>query len=171
MSGDPEQAAAESAGVAAASVVATAAALVAMVARVSHEWADADAARGQAEALRHRAEMLRAENATSYAAALRALEQPGAVDLGAALERAAEVPLRIAETANDVTLLAKRAAERCDPRVSADALAAASLAAGAAAAAAELVAANLTALEGDARVQRAHSLALSARRVAGTIAR
>ena len=160
---DAERAAAEGAGVAAAGVAGAAAALVEMAARVT----DDPATVGQAQALRRRAESLAARNVTTYAAVLHALQEPGRSDLGAALDRAADVPLQIAETANDIAILAQYVADLCDPHVRADVLAAAALAAGAAAAAAELVAANLTAMEGDERVARAHDLAASARRSAG----
>ena len=158
---DAERVAAEGAGVAAARVVETAATLVAMAAGVSSEWPEAGAVAGQARALQRRATRLAAENAAGYADVLRALEQ-GGDRLGEALTQAAEVPLQVAEAANDVSLLAAYTADRCDPRVRADVVAAGALAAGAAAAAAELVAINLTATEGDERVQRARDLAASA---------
>jgi formiminotetrahydrofolate cyclodeaminase len=164
---DADKLAAESAGVAAAGAAAAAARLVEMAARASEAWPDAQAMAGQAQMLRRRAEELADENARTYATVLRALEQRGSSNLGGKLERAAETPLRIAEVANDIALLAREVAGRCERRVSADALAAASLAAGAAGAAAELVASNLTALEGDERVARANALAASARRSAG----
>src|SRR5438128_1698028 len=137
-----------------------------MAARVSEEWPEAPATVGQALALRRRAEALAVENVRRYADVLRALDRPREIDLGAALSHAADIPLRIAETAYDVALLARHTADLCEPRVRADVLAAASLAAGAAGAAAELVAANLTAIEGDERVARAYELAASARRSA-----
>jgi hypothetical protein len=158
---DVESLAAESAGVAAARVVDAAAGLLAMAAAASPEWPERRGAAGQADALRRRAGRLQSRNAASYADVLRAFDQGGA-ELGAALERAAVVPLLVADAANDVALLASHTADRCDPRFRADAVAAASLAAGAAAAAAELVAANLIALEGDERVERARDLARSA---------
>jgi len=140
-----------------------------MAARASADWPDARAALGQAQALHRRAEALAAENARRYAEVLRALESPGAIDLGAALDQAADIPLRIAETANDVALLAAHSADLCAPHVRADVLAAAALAAGAARAAAELVAVNLTAMQGDERVARAWDLAVAARQSAGTV--
>ena len=76
------------------------------------------------------------------------------------------MPLELAETANDVALLAAYTADRCEPRVRADVVAAGALAAGAAAAAAELVAINLTAIEGDPRVEQARTLAAAAARAA-----
>ena len=158
---DVERVAAESAGVAAARVVEAAAALVAMAAGVSPEWPEAAAVVGQARALARRATRLAAENAAGYAEVLRALEEGGDA-IGAAMVRAADVPLRIAEAATDVSLLAAHTADRCEPRVRADVVAAGALAAGAAAAAAELVAENLTAVEGDERVEHARDLAASA---------
>ena len=165
---DAEQAAAEGAGVAAAGVVGTAAGLVEMAARVSEDWPEARATVGQALALRRRAEGLAVENVRRYADVLRALDHPSEIDLGAALSHTADIPLRIAETAHDVAVLARHAADLCEPRVRPDALAAAALAAGAAGAAAELVAANLTAIEGDERVARAYELADAARRSAAS---
>jgi len=152
-----EQLAAEGAGVITGGVVGAAAALVAMAARHSDEWPEASAVLGQAESLQRRAERLAAENARRYAVVLRAFAGEG--DLGQALDQAAETPLRLAEAANDVALLAVYTAERCEPRLRADVLAAASLAAGAARAAAELVAANLAATAEDERVARAWELA------------
>jgi formiminotetrahydrofolate cyclodeaminase len=167
---DPERAAAEGAGVAAAGVVGAAAALIEMAASVSEDWHEARATLGQARALHRRAEALGAENARRYSEVLRALAEPGQSDLGAALDHAADIPLRVAETANDVVLLARHSAELCAPHVRADVIASAALAAGAAAAAAQLVVVNLTALEGDERVARARDLADSARRNAGSAA-
>jgi len=141
-----------------------------MAASVSEDWDEARATIGQARALHRRAEALGAENARRYSEVLKAFAQPGQADLGAALEHAAEIPLRVAEAANDVVLLARHSAECCAPQVRADVIASAALAAGAAAAAAELVVVNLTALEGDERVARARDLADSARRNAGSAA-
>ena len=64
-------------------------------------------------------------------------------DLGTLLERAAQIPLDIAESAVDVASLAAVVAERGDQALRADAVAAALLAQGAARAAATLVEVNL----------------------------
>jgi formiminotetrahydrofolate cyclodeaminase len=158
---DFERLAAESAGVAAARVVEIAAAVLSTAARMSAGWAEAAAVAGQADSLRRRATRLAAENAPVYAVVLRAFEQ-GGDRLGQALDEAAEVPLRVAEAAHDVVLLAAHSADRCEPQARADVIAAGALAAGAAAAAAELVASNLTAMPGDERVERARDLATAA---------
>jgi formiminotetrahydrofolate cyclodeaminase len=155
---DAERVAAEGAGVASAQVVETAAALVAMAAGISPDWDEANGVAGQAATLQRRSQRLAEENARVYATVLRAFDAGGA-GLGEALTQAAEVPLELAETANDVAMLAAYTADRCEPRVRADVVAAGALAAGAAAAAAELVAINLTASEGDPRVEHARTLA------------
>ena len=87
-------------------------------------------------------------------------------EIGRAFARAAEPPLEIARVAADVAELAAQLAEGGDPRVRADAIAAAALAAGAAHGAVALVAVNLTALDGDPRVAEARELADNARRSA-----
>ena len=83
-------------------------------------------------------------------------------DLGLALERAAEVPLEIAEAAVDVASLAALVAERGEQALRADAVAAAVLALAAARAAATLVEVNLGTTASDERVTRARDLAGSA---------
>src|SRR5215471_10253920 len=125
---DAEQVAAEGAGVASAQVVETAAALLAMAAGVSPDWDEANGIAGQAAALRRRSQRLADENAAAYAAVLRAFDE-GGDGIGDALTQAAEVPLELAETANDVALLAAYTADRCEPRVRADVVAAGALAA------------------------------------------
>jgi formiminotetrahydrofolate cyclodeaminase len=163
------------AGSVAAVVAALAAALVAHAARscvsrsTGTEWPEAGAAAAQAEALRDRLEPLVHVDAEVYGAAVVALDG-GSSDagVGAALARAAETPLLIAEAAADVALLAVETACRCDPRRRTDVEAAGRLAAAAAHAAAELVAANLTALEGDPRVRRARAAAADAARALAT---
>jgi formiminotetrahydrofolate cyclodeaminase len=82
--------------------------------------------------------------------------------LGRTLDRAAEVPLAIAEAACDVALLAAHAAERGDGEVRADAVTAALLAHGAARAAAHLVEVNLTSAVDDDRVRRVQDLVRTA---------
>ena len=83
-------------------------------------------------------------------------------DLGPLLERAAQIPLEIAEAAVDVASLAAVVAERGEQALRADAVAAALLAQGAARAAATLVEVNLGTTSSDARVTRARDLAGSA---------
>jgi methenyltetrahydrofolate cyclohydrolase len=154
-------------GSVAALVTAAAAGLLAKVARSSGEgWPDAPGIAAQAEALRDRAAPLAQADADEYEAALCAQsddsqEQGERRDfmLGRAFARAAEPPLEIAAVAADVSRLSVTIAERCDPALRADAVAAALLSGAAAAAAAELVAVNLTASAADERVLRARRLA------------
>ena len=89
--------------------------------------------------------------------------------LARALDRAADCPLAIAETAADTAALAAVAADRCVPRHRADAVAGAALAEGATRAAALLVETNLLSVPGDDRVVRARAAveeAATARRLA-----
>lgn len=157
-----------SSGSAAALVGAMAAAVVAMSARASDEWDETGGAAAQANALRARLTSQAREDASVYAAARQQLElsRTGGGDdfhLETSLAKAAEVPLRIAETACDVALLAELVAARGDPDTGPDAAAATALAAGAAAAAAHLVAINLGATPEDARVRLARAAAEAAR--------
>jgi len=154
-------------GSVAAVVVATAAGLLAKVARSSGEdWLEAPGIAAQAEALRDRAAPLAQANADEYEAALRLRGDDGEEAgerrdfvLGRAFARAAEPPLEIARIAADVVRLSVTVAERGEPALRADAIAAALLAAAAADAAAELVAVNLTASADDQRVLQARRLA------------
>jgi formiminotetrahydrofolate cyclodeaminase len=154
-------------GSVAALVTAAAAGLLAKVARSSGDgWRDAPGIAAQAEALRDRAAPLAQMDADEYEAALHAQsddshEQGERRDfmLGRAFARAAEPPLEIAAIAADVSRLSVTIAERGEPALRADAVAAALLSAAAAAVAAELVAVNLTASVADERVLRARRLA------------
>jgi methenyltetrahydrofolate cyclohydrolase len=158
------------AGSAAALVAATAAAVAAVAARASLEsWREARAAVAQADALRGRAVALAAEDAEAVEAFIAARKLGGEVPpeqrdfrLGRTLERAADVPLSITETACDVAILAGHIAGRCRGDVRADAVAAAFLAHGAARAAAHLVEVNLAAGGDSARVKRARDLVRAA---------
>lgn len=154
------------AGSVAAVVAGLAAGLVRMAADASREtWPEAGAVVAQAAALRDRLEPLAELDAETYTVALRTIEERlGDAAILAALTRAADAPLRIAEAAADVAALAAHAAERCELRLRADVTAAGTLAAAAASAAAELVAVNLTAVEDDPRVERARAAAASAAR-------
>ena len=89
-------------------------------------------------------------------------ESGGDESLRDALERAAGVPLEIAEVAVDVAALAAVVAERGDQAMRADAVSAALLAEAAARAAATLVEVNLGTTSSDERVARARDLAGSA---------
>ncbi len=154
------------AGSAAAIVVAMAAGLVTMVARASKDhWPEAGGAVGQAETFRARVQPLAQADAEAYAEALSALRGREQLEeryrdqkLQAALERAAEIPLRIAEAGSDLACLAALLVEHGNPEVRADAAAASVLAEGGARAAAKLVEINLGATEDDARVRHVRSL-------------
>src|SRR6266571_3775758 len=122
------------AGSVAALATALAAGLLGQVARASGaEWHEAGAIAAQAEALRERATRLAEENAKEYVAALtaRAESAPASEQrdfaLGQAFARAAEPPLRIAETAADVAQLALVVVRGGDPSLRADAATAAAL--------------------------------------------
>ena len=145
------------AGPLAAEVAGRAASLLRELAR---EFAD-DAAAAQAESLRLRAEGLAQADAEAYADATRRLHgrEGRDTELGRALDEAAEVPLRIAETAADVAELAAALAGRVAADTLPDLAGAALLAAGAARTAAHLVEVNLAVAAGDGRLARARSAA------------
>lgn len=151
-------------GSTAALVVAMAASLVAKAARRSPEWPEAGGAAAQAISLRARAGELALADARVYREALEQLGRREGVDhlLAGALERAADVPLRIARVGADVAALAREVCERCDPAVRPDVIGAGTLAAGAAQAAARLVEANLGAAGDDPRAHEANAYAEAA---------
>jgi formiminotetrahydrofolate cyclodeaminase len=161
-------------GSAAALAVAMGAALLAMSARISiGEWDEAEACAAQAEMLRARAAPLAHADAEAFATVLRLRrERASDLELGLAYDRAAELPLRIAEVGTDVAELAAYATPRVDPKVHGDAAAAAALGHAGASIGAHLVAINLASHEGDERVVRAGVLAdaaaHAARRAAAT---
>jgi formiminotetrahydrofolate cyclodeaminase len=145
-------------GTAAALVAAMAAGLVAKVGKVSSDWEDGQAVAAQARALRLRLALLAHADTEAYGAALAAMRLPRELPqrqrdeiLGRTLERAADVPLAIADAAADVADLAATAAANGKPRLVPDAVAAAELADGAARAAALLVGVNLATGPEDAR--------------------
>jgi formiminotetrahydrofolate cyclodeaminase len=142
--------------------VATAAAVTAMAARVSKN----NGLVAQAEALRARTAPLAQLDADTYEQALVARDTAKELpqehrdfEIGRAFARAAEPPLDIARAAADVAELAEELARSGDPRIRADAIAAASLAAAAARGAVAMVEVNLTAVEGDPRVGEAERYA------------
>jgi methenyltetrahydrofolate cyclohydrolase len=145
-----------------------------MAARFSREhWDGAGGAVAQAEALRVRATPLAREDAEAYEAVLQAMRTPKDIEpevrdtlIGETLSRAAEVPLRIAETAADVADLGATIAENGNPNLRGDAAAAALLADAATRVAANLVEINLATTEADERIGRARSLAQNARAAA-----
>jgi formiminotetrahydrofolate cyclodeaminase len=161
-------------GSVAAFVTAAAAGLLAKIARSSGDrWPEAPGIAAQAESLRDRAAPLAQADADEYEAALKTVFAAGEESgerrdfaVGSAYARAAEPPLRIAETAADVARLSVTVARNGDPSLRADAAAAGGLAAAAARAAAELVAVNLTASPDDERVVHAQSCAKEAARAA-----
>ena len=135
----------------------------------------------QALALQDRAAPLAQVDAEAWdnaSAALRAAADPeGPVQsrgaLEHALDRAAAIPLEVAELGADVAALAAVVAEHGEPGFRADAAAAAALAAGGARAAAHLVEVNLAMRTGDPRLEQARgseqAAADSARRVLASI--
>lgn len=152
-------------GSAAAVTVAFAAGLVAMVARGSSETAGLAA---QALVLQDRIAPLAEADAKAWEDALAALDaaatgtEEGDVDqrdrrLERRLERAAAIPLEIAEIGADVAELAEAVGVSGDPAHRADAVAAAALAAGGARAAAHLVEVNLAVRTGDEQLERARA--------------
>jgi formiminotetrahydrofolate cyclodeaminase len=153
-------------GSAAAVTVAMAAGLVVMVARASKDyWAEAGGAIGQAETFRARVEPLAEAGAEVYKDALTILRRREEVSeryrdqtLRDALERSAEIPMRIVEAGCDLACLAALLVENGNPEVRADAVVACVLAEGGARAAATLVETNLGATQDDARVRRVRSL-------------
>jgi formiminotetrahydrofolate cyclodeaminase len=158
-------------GSVAAVVVEMAASLAAMAARFARQhWDGAGGALAQAEALRARAAPLAQEDAEAYEAVLTAMRMPRDLEaevrntlIGDTLSRAADAPLRIAETAADVAELGATLAEEGNPNLRGDAAAAAILSEAAARAAANLVEINLATTETDERIGRARELAHAAR--------
>ena len=155
-------------GPAAALVVALVTGVVETAARESTDtWEEAQAVVAQAIALRGRAFRLAREDVEAHGAASAALDAAtetgaskgaGDAQLGAALTRAADVPLRIAEAAADAAALAALAAERARPEVRADAAGAAVLAGGVVRAATHLIEVNLATARDDARLEQAQAV-------------
>jgi methenyltetrahydrofolate cyclohydrolase len=149
------------AGSAAAITIALAASLVAKVGRHSRDsWADGAGVAAQAIELQNRCRTLEREDTRAWSQALSALRGPNGTetqspDLAAALGRAADLPLAIAETGADVAALARLAAERGDGSLRGEAAAAAVLAHAGARAATHLVVLNLATRPGDERCGRA----------------
>jgi formiminotetrahydrofolate cyclodeaminase len=157
------------AGAIAALSAASAAALVELAARATdtEAWPEAAGAAAQAHKLRERLVPLARRNAEAYQTAVAQLRDRGDdFALGEALARAADLPLEIADHAENVAALAAEAAARAHPEVRADAAAAAALALGAAWAAAKLVEVNLAMHEDDPRLARARRIAAGATKTA-----
>jgi methenyltetrahydrofolate cyclohydrolase len=150
-------------GAVAAITVAMAAGLVAMAGRFSLErWEDAADVVERADALRHRVAPLAPADSQAFEEVLTAMRLPKDLEpevrnaaIGHALARAAEIPLEIAKEAAEVAVLGALAAERGNPNLRGDAVAAAILAEGGARVAANLVAINLGTTEKDERITRA----------------
>jgi len=155
------------AGAIAALNAAAAAALVELAARETsaEEWPEASGAAAQARRLRERLVPLARKDAEAYQAAVAKLKESGDdYALGEALAHAADIPLEIADHAENVSGLAAEAAARATPDLRADAAAAAALALGAAWAAAKLVEVNLAMQDDDPRLARAREIAAGATR-------
>jgi methenyltetrahydrofolate cyclohydrolase len=153
------------AGAIAALNAAAAAALVELAARASslNEWPEAAGAAAQARRLRDRLVPLAREDTEAYQQAMAKLQERGDdFALGEALAKAADIPLEIADHAENVAGLAAEAAGRATPDLRADAAAAAALALGAAWAAAKLVEVNLAMHSDDPRLARARAIAAGA---------
>ncbi|HET6696415.1 MAG TPA: cyclodeaminase/cyclohydrolase family protein [Gaiellaceae bacterium] len=160
-------------GSVAAFVTEMAASLAAMAARFAHDWDGAAGAVAQAETLRHRAAPLAAEDAVAYENVLTAMRMPQDLEsevrntlIGETLSRAADIPLLIAETANDVAELASEIAVAGNPNLRGDAAAASLLASSAVRVATNLVVINLSTVEGEDRIERARALVRSSERAA-----
>jgi formiminotetrahydrofolate cyclodeaminase len=148
-------------GSASAAVVAAAAALLEKCARLSaRRWTGAVEAQEQAHALRLHAEELVEEDLHAYLAYVDAMRSGAGVD--AAHSRTVDVPLDVVRAAAGVTELADRLATNGNPRLRADALAAAILAAAAAKTGAMLVGVNLEPASRDRRLVEARRLARTA---------
>jgi formiminotetrahydrofolate cyclodeaminase len=157
------------AGAIAGLTAAAAAALVELAARATtaEQWPEAAGAAAQARRLRERLVPLARQDADAYQAAVAKLkERDDDFALGEALARAADVPLEIADHAENVSALAAAAAAHATPDLRADAAAAAALALGAAWAAAKLVEVNLAMHADDPRLARAQQIAAGATRTA-----
>lgn len=155
-------------GTAAAVSAAMAAALVTMVARGSESWPDGVGIAAQAKALRARLMILGEDDATVFGQVLATMRDHSGTReqrdfaLGAALVRAAEVPLRIGEAAADVAELAALAAIDGAPHLRPDAAAAAVIAEAAVRAATHLVEINLAVIPGDRHSESAARLSAAA---------
>jgi formiminotetrahydrofolate cyclodeaminase len=153
-------------GASAAIVVSIAAALVVGCARAaSDHWDGAEGVLAQAETLRSRSAPLASEGAKAYARARMLLGTRRETDrdpLADALDAAALAPLRMAEVAADVALLAVELCEHGRPELAADAASAAALAAAASSIGRHLVAVNLLTHSSDEYMVRANAAVAAA---------
>ncbi len=142
-------------------MVATAAALLEKCARLSaRTWIGSAEALGEAHALRLRSEELVEEDVHAYLAYVEAARS--GVGLDAAHAATVDVPLDVLRAAAGVSELADRLATNGNPRLRADAVAAAFLAGAAAETAAMLIRENLSPTSRDRRLVEARSLARAA---------
>ncbi len=155
-------------GASAALATALAAALAEMAARFADESAAAAELVGAADRLRERAAGLADADVEAYGDFVRARRER-ADDLGAALDRAVQVPIDVASTAAEVGRIARGLADDGNPRLRGDAATACWLAAAAAQSAAVLVAANLARTPDDPRIAEARDLARDAHAFAATL--
>jgi formiminotetrahydrofolate cyclodeaminase len=153
-------------GASAALVVCVAAALLVGCARAAADyWDGAEGALAQAETLRTRSAPLAPEGAKAYARARMLLETRRETDrdpLADALDAAALAPLRMAEVAADVALLAVELCEHGRPDLAADAAAAARLACAASSIGRHLVEVNLLTHSSDEYMVRADAAVAAA---------
>ena len=139
-------------------MVATAAALLEKCARLSaRTWSGSAEAHGLAHALRLRAEALVEDDVQAYLAYVGAMRSGAAVE--SAHAKTVEVPLEIVRAAAAASELAERLATHGNPRLRADAVAAAILAGAAAEIAAMLIRENLPPASRDRRLIEARRLA------------
>ena len=146
--------------------IALAAALAGMTARFSEKklGEEADRLAVRADALRAEVGALAQADAEAYGAYVEARrlpeDRPGREEaLAEAEDRAARVPLRIAEIGAEIARLAVDLAKRGNPNLAGDAYTAGVLAEAGTRAAANLVVVNLGGDEADERVRRARELA------------
>jgi formiminotetrahydrofolate cyclodeaminase len=153
-------------GASAAIVVSIAAALVVGCAGAATDyWDGAEGVLAQAETLRSRSAPLAAEGAKAYARARMLLGTRRETDrdpLADALDAAALAPLRMAEVAADVALLAVELCEHGRPELAADAASAAGLACAASSVGRHLVAVNLLTHSSDEYMVRANAAVAAA---------
>lgn len=164
-------------GAAAALTTAMAAGLVGMAARFSTaQLIDAAGRAAHADRVRDQVAALAEQDAEAYQAVLAAFALPREPDpevrnrqIRRTLERAARVPMHVAEAASGVAVEAVQLAERGNPNLRGDAVTAALLAAAAARSAAELVRLNteLGDLGSDLADRAAHAGETAAKAVAG----
>jgi formiminotetrahydrofolate cyclodeaminase len=157
-------------GSATAAAVAMAAALLEKAAALSStHWSGAADAGHRAHALRLQAEELLEEDAVAYLAFVEALRASKGMSgearlraVGPAHSKTVDVPLAIVRSGAEVVDLASALAAHGNPNLRADAVVAATFAAAAAEAGAGLMAVNLSEAPGDARLEEARRLAMSA---------